>query len=87
MCPPEVCGARERAVRWRLYAASTAAAADVGESEPDIVLEYEYSVTPELIVYTDVEHPVTGVRQLVVLAKRLEQDVSTRPEHAERRPT
>jgi adenylylsulfate kinase len=87
LCPPEVCGSRERAVRWRLYAASSGGAADARQGEPDIVLEYEYSTAPELIVYTDVEHPQTAVRQLVVLAMRLEQTAEPRSLHAERRST
>lgn len=87
ICPPDVCGARERAVRWRLYAAAAATGSDAGDHEPDIVVEYEYAEAPELIVYTDVEHPLTVVRQLVALALRLAQTAGMGQAHAERRPT
>lgn len=85
VCPPEICGSRERAVRWRLYPAPVAGVVEA-EPAPDIVLEYEYSLAPDLIVYTDSEHPASVVGQVVVLAMRLEQTAGTSPARPERRP-
>ena len=56
VCPRELCSTRERATRWRLGARPPApprerAAADT----PDVVLDYEPALNPELVLRTDIQ--------------------------------
>jgi adenylylsulfate kinase len=72
VCPREICGERERAVRWQLAPCGHAAPAEVTTRGPDIVLDYEEALHPELILHTDVQHPATAAEAIVLLAWRLE---------------
>src|SRR6266567_332593 len=49
VCPPEICAERERAVRWHLGAARSV---DAGQAMPDIALDYEESLHPDLRLHT-----------------------------------
>jgi adenylylsulfate kinase len=71
-CPPEVCDTRERAVRWNLaVCAQGAQRKRVGAETPDIVLDYEESLRPELTLHTDCQHPWSAAEAIVQLARRL----------------
>lgn len=80
LCPADTCASRERAVRWRLGDAAAAPPAPIGG--PEIVLEYETALTPEVIIHTDVEDPWTSTETVLVLARRLHGTVSGAPESA-----
>jgi adenylylsulfate kinase len=64
VCPSEVCLDRERAVRWRPHGAVTAAA-------PDLAVEYEYSLNPDLLLDTETRSEWTAAEDLVRFARRL----------------
>jgi adenylylsulfate kinase len=70
ICPSDVCAERERAVRWHLGGESPAAAPRT-ISAPDLVLDYEESLRPELALRTDVHDAGTAARQVLVLVQRL----------------
>ena len=72
VCPHELCSTRERATRWRLGARPPApprerAAADT----PDVVLDYEPALNPELVLRTDIQAEWGALDALVRLAHRL----------------
>lgn len=64
VCPPEVCLARERTVRWR-------AQARPGSPGPDIAVEYEYSLEPDLLLDTQARSEWTAAEDLAGFAHRL----------------
>jgi adenylylsulfate kinase len=64
VCPPEICRDRERAVRW---GPRPGGGADV----PDIVLEYEHSLRPDLVLDTAVRSEWAAAEDLLRLARRL----------------
>lgn len=68
VCPHDVCGAREQAVRWGRM--MTAAHGSLAPVEPDIVLDYEYSLRADLTVHTDVQHVWTAVDAILALVER-----------------
>jgi adenylylsulfate kinase len=70
VCPPEICGDRERAVRWRPHPCGHGAAV----LEPEWPLEYEYAFHPELIVDTAGGSEWTAADAVVRLARRLLED-------------
>ena len=73
VCPREVCLARERAARWSLDQTPWPDHSPASLSaDPDIVLDYEASLQPELVVYTDVQTPSTAVDEVLVLTRSLE---------------
>jgi adenylylsulfate kinase len=78
-CPPEICGTRERAVRWNLVLCAQAPARrparDLG---PDIVLDYEDALRPDLIVDTSAQSPLTAAEAVLRLAERLHRTALTR---------
>jgi adenylylsulfate kinase len=72
VCPVEVCVDRERAARWGLGGTSPALPPPTGrDAGPDIILDYEESLGPELIVHTDVDDPSTATQKILVLVQRL----------------
>ncbi len=81
VCPPEICAERERAVRWHLGAARSV---DAGQAMPDIALDYEESLHPDLRLHTHVADPRTSVEEVLRLARRLEQAVTPRSIEKER---
>lgn len=64
LCPTEVCLERERAVRWGLAFESAPPAA----TKPDIAMDYEEAMRPELAIRTDVyDAHAAAVRVLSVI--------------------
>ena len=70
VCPVDVCVERERAVRWRLGGDSLAEGSRP-VAAPDLVLDYEESPRPELVLRTDVHDPWTAAQQVLFLVQRL----------------
>jgi adenylylsulfate kinase-like enzyme len=64
VCPSEICLDRERAVRWGPHGGVTTAA-------PDLALEYEYSLNPDLLLDTETRSEWTAAEDLVAFAHRL----------------
>lgn len=69
VCPPELCGARERAARWTAGPEPRHAAPAGGE--PELVVDYEHSLTAELTVDTEAQHVWAAVEHVVHLAEAL----------------
>ena len=78
MCPVETCLERERAARWRLSGASPRAGTP--DPAPDITLEYEESLRPELVLHTNVHSPGATVEQILFLIQRLRPTAPINPE-------
>ena len=70
MCPRELCFERERAARWHLGGRARRELS-VRATAPDLVLDYEPSLSPELILYTDVQDLWSAVEDVLHLAHRL----------------
>jgi adenylylsulfate kinase len=66
-CPAEVCAERERAVRWR----PRPSPAGGGMSAPEPASEYEYALTPELVLDTGERSEWTVTEDLLALVRRL----------------
>jgi adenylylsulfate kinase len=64
VCPPEICRDRERAVRWGPRPGA-------GAAGPDVVLEYEHSLRPDLVLDTAVRSEWAAAEDLLRLARRL----------------
>ena len=78
VCPMEVCVDRERAARWGLGGKAPAFAPPTGrDAAPDIILDYEESLRPELIVHTDVDDPSTAAQKILFLVQRLHRPPAT----------
>ena len=71
VCPSELCLDRERAVRWRPHREVTTAA-------PDLAIEYEYSLQPDLLLDTETRSEWTAAEDLVSFARRLLTRAATR---------
>jgi adenylylsulfate kinase len=71
VCPAEVCVDRERAARWGLGGTAPALPPPAGDAAPDIILDYEESHRPELIVHTDVDDSSTAAQKILFLVQRL----------------
>jgi adenylylsulfate kinase len=84
LCSPEVALERERAVHWGLGAHPEASRAAMATA-PDIVIDYEESFRPELVVRTDVHDVGSTVDQVLVLVQRLMSARPSRIEPPERR--
>jgi adenylylsulfate kinase len=72
VCPHELCCARERATRWGLGARAIgpSRARFTGDT-PDVVLDYEPALHPELVLHTDTQAPWGTLESLLRLADRL----------------
>ena len=81
VCPPDVCFEREQAARWRRSGAwcgaGTAAA-------PDIALDYEESLHPELRLHTHTPDFRSTVEDVLLLARRLHRAAAVTVTQAER---
>jgi adenylylsulfate kinase len=72
VCAREICVERERATRWGLGPERLAVGAPRAMSEPpDIVMHYEPSPCPELILHTDAHESWGALEELLRLALRL----------------
>jgi adenylylsulfate kinase len=82
VCPAEICVERERASRWGLGAEPRPRAAAPSPSMlPDLAVDYEESLAPELVLHTHRHDPWTTVEQVLFLVHRLRRRASGRPEH------
>ena len=78
VCPAAVCVDRERAARWGLGGKAPALSPPTGrDAAPDIILDYEESLRPELIVHTDVDDPSTAAQKILFLVQRLHRSLAT----------
>jgi adenylylsulfate kinase len=77
VCPLEVCVDRERAVRWGLGGKPPVPPPTDRDASPDIILDYEESLRPELIVHTDVDDPLTAAQKILFLVQRLHRSLAT----------
>ena len=77
VCPPAVCIEREQASRWRLGDARAWTA-------PDIVLDYEESLRPELRLHTHVPDLMSTVDAVLFLVRRLHRAAAASVTHSER---
>ena len=66
VCPPEICLTRERAARWGPHPYPHR-----GNTAPDIVLDYEYSLRPDLVLDTGTRSEWSAAAELLQLARRL----------------
>ena len=77
VCPYEICMARERATRWGLGTEQSAARCSrPATAAPDIILDYEQALWPELTLHTDVQSPQGALNELLRLAHRLQRVVT-----------
>jgi adenylylsulfate kinase len=74
-CPGEVCLERERAARWRLGGGAVPRPWQP-VSAPDVALDYEESVRPDLVLRTDVHDPWSNAEQVLYLVRRLHRTLS-----------
>jgi adenylylsulfate kinase len=69
VCPEAICGAREQSVRWsRLFSVGTQMGTP---SPPEVVLDYEYSLSADLTLDTESLHLWAAVEQVLTLVERL----------------
>lgn len=72
LCPEAVCLERERAARWGLTTESGGAPQPPRPARaPDVVIDYEESFRPELVVRTDMNDPWTAAQEILLLVQRL----------------
>ena len=77
VCPSETCMERERATRWGLGGAQSAARSlRPATAAPDIVLDYEQALCPELTLHTDVRGLQGALEEVLRLAHRLQRAVT-----------
>jgi adenylylsulfate kinase len=69
VCPAEICLEREQAARWGRFREPEAGRAP--SLAPDIVLDYEESLRPELVLRTDAPDLWSAVEQVLWLVRRL----------------
>jgi adenylylsulfate kinase len=80
LCPRDVCATRERAIRWHLAGSHGRPGWTIGTGVPDIVLDYEGSLQPQLVIHTDIEDPWTAAESVMLLARRLRGAATQRGE-------
>jgi adenylylsulfate kinase len=69
VCPEALCGAREQSTRWsRMFGIGIQTAPP---TEPEMVLDYEYSLGADLTLDTETLHPWAAVEQVLTLVERL----------------
>jgi hypothetical protein len=71
-----LCAERERAARWGLGGEARHAPRPAHAPEPDIVLDYEESLRPDLVVRTDVGDPRSAAEAVLALIGRLHHTVN-----------
>jgi adenylylsulfate kinase len=86
LCPTETCIERERAARWRLCASAFEPLARVAPAgAPDLELDYEESLRPELAIRTDVHDLWSATQQILYLIARLDRRAAVESLEPERR--
>jgi adenylylsulfate kinase len=83
VCPAEICGTRERAIRWQLAPGPGPARRAAVATAPDLAPDYEPSLRPELTLHTHLCNCRTAVEELARLAVRLHRAARDRPHHPE----
>lgn len=78
VCPAEICAGRERSVRWRLPSRFVAGREAAPTSAPELVIDYEPSLRPELTLYTDVQDHAAVVDAVLFVAARLHRAAAGR---------
>jgi adenylylsulfate kinase len=79
VCPPGLCGERERAGRWaRAFGAQTGRRKTAVTETPDIVLGYERALNPELTIHTHVRDLWSATDEIVQLAHHLHRTAMSR---------
>jgi adenylylsulfate kinase len=81
LCPSAICLERERAVRWGL---TFEARPPIAMTGPDIDLDYEESIRPDLVIHTDVHDVQAATQRVLVVVEQLAATATGRP--AEGRP-
>ena len=71
VCPSGLCGTRERATRWGLAGGARVRGSAPLATAPEIALDYERSLCPDLILYTDVQDIGSSVEDVLHLAHHL----------------
>jgi adenylylsulfate kinase len=85
VCPPELCGSRERAARWGLVAeGAPPRPAPPAAASPEIAAVYEYSLRPDLTIPTDLKAAWTALDEVLRLALALERLVRPPAQEPER---
>ena len=75
VCPPAVCRTRERAVRWNLVPCPGNARPF---ATPDLGLDYEAAITPDLLLFTDVLDEATAAAEVLAVITRLQRHAQER---------
>jgi adenylylsulfate kinase len=79
VCPPEICGTRERAARWGLVPeGGSPRPAHPAAPPPELVTGYEYSLRPDLTIPTDLKTAWTAIEEIVRLALGLHRRATAR---------
>jgi adenylylsulfate kinase len=79
-CPPDICGDRERAVRWNLtLCVESPRPAMRHPGGPELVLDYEAALSPELTIRTDVEDAWLAAEKIFRLAEQLHRHALAAP--------
>jgi adenylylsulfate kinase len=78
VCPPEICDTRERVGRWTPNSWLCAGRVSVARA-PDIVLDYEASLNPDLILHTNITTVWSATDEIVLLAHRLQHRTGEPP--------
>jgi len=76
VCPSEICGERERAVRWHLGQGPSPSRSERGATQPDMALGYEAALDPELALHTDIGNLGANVEAVLRVVHRLERAIS-----------
>jgi adenylylsulfate kinase len=77
VCPYEICMERERATRWGLGIPRRATRSSRPATDaPDIILDYEQALCPELTLHTDFQGLQGALDELLRLALRLHRAVT-----------
>jgi adenylylsulfate kinase len=72
LCPRDICFERERAMRWHLGSHfSTPHSATLTFDRPELVMDYEFALHPELTLYTDSQNVSGELAEILRLAIRL----------------
>jgi CBS domain-containing protein len=77
VAPLELCCERERAVRWQLATGPRTGRGATAPEGPDVVLDYEYSLAPDVTLRTDAVDVQSATRELLRLAGYLETTTGT----------
>jgi adenylylsulfate kinase len=78
LCPVEICVEREQAARW----GARGAPPGTPPPPPEICLDYELSLMPDLTLHTHVQGHWSAVEEVLLLARRLIRSATTPDRHS-----